>query len=287
MASIINALTASGGGVAISGDATGNLALQSAGNTAVTIDTSQNVGIGTTSPAVKCHVSSSAGVALRIDNPSGTSTGLQSYLSGNLTSAVDFSTSGTIFYQNAGSGACPERMRVDSNGILWVGASSGAWQGRLSIESNSDTSYYPIAINNTASGTGSFAIQDFYRNGTRTGTISATGTTTAYNTSSDYRLKKDVQPMTNALTTVSALKPVTFKWKLDGSSGQGFIAHELAEIVPEAVSGEKDGLDKNGNPNYQGVDVSFLVATLTAAIQELNAKVEAQAAEIAALKGAK
>ena len=81
--------------------------------------------------------------------------------------------------------------------------------------------------------------------------------------------------MTNALATVSALKPVTYKWKADGSNGQGFIAHELAEVVPDAVVGNKDGVDANGNPNYQGIDTSFLVATLTAAIQELKAEFDA------------
>jgi hypothetical protein len=86
------------------------------------------------------------------------------------------------------------------------------------------------------------------------------------------------------LAKVAQLKPVTYTWKADGSSGQGFIAHELQAIVPDAVTGEKDSVDDDGNIKPQGVDTSFLVATLTAAIQELNAKVEAQTAEIAELK---
>jgi squalene cyclase len=91
--------------------------------------------------------------------------------------------------------------------------------------------------------------------------------------------------MTGALAKVAALKPVTYKWNIDDSESQGFIAHELQEVVPDCVTGEKDAVDAEGNPQYQGIDTSFLVATLTAAIQELNAKVDAQAAEIAALKG--
>jgi hypothetical protein len=90
----------------------------------------------------------------------------------------------------------------------------------------------------------------------------------SYATSSDYRLKENIIPMTGALAKVSALKPVTYTWKEDGSAGQGFIAHELQEVVPNAVVGEKDAVDEEGNPVYQGVDTSFLVATLTAAIQE-------------------
>jgi hypothetical protein len=93
--------------------------------------------------------------------------------------------------------------------------------------------------------------------------------------------------MQNALATVAQLKPVTYNWKADGSDGQGFIAHELQAVVPDCVTGEKDAVDADGNPVYQGVDTSFLVATLTAAIQELKAIVDAQAVEIEALKGAK
>jgi hypothetical protein len=117
------------------------------------------------------------------------------------------------------------------------------------------------------------------------GYITSTGSTVNYTSISDYRLKEDIQPMTGALAKVAALKPVTYKWKVDGSDGQGFIAHELAEVVPDCVVGQKDAVDAEGKPQYQGIDTSFLVATLTAAIQELKAIVDAQAVEIAALKG--
>ena len=74
--------------------------------------------------------------------------------------------------------------------------------------------------------------------------------------------------MTDALSVVAQLKPVTYDWICDKSKGQGFIAHELQTVVPDCVSGEKDAVDENGNPVYQAIDSSFLVATLTAAIQE-------------------
>ena len=93
--------------------------------------------------------------------------------------------------------------------------------------------------------------------------------------------------MTGALAKVAALKPCTYTWKLDGSNGQGFIAHELQAVIPDAVSGEKDAVEEDGTIKPQGIDQSRIVATLTAAIQELNAKVDAQAAEIDTLKGIK
>lgn len=126
-------------------------------------------------------------------------------------------------------------------------------------------------------GTG-YMIQFQDRNGGALGSITSSGGgagSTAYNTSSDYRLKNSVAPMTNALAKVSLLKPVTFKWNPDNSEGQGFIAHQLQEVFPEAVTGAKDEVDDEGKPVYQGIDTSFLVATLTAAIQELKAEFDA------------
>ena len=105
--------------------------------------------------------------------------------------------------------------------------------------------------------------------------------------------------MTGALEKVSQLKPVTYTWKSNNSEGQGFIAHELQEVVPDAVQGEKDATetvevkDENGNvtgtevrPVYQGIDTSFLVATLTAAIQEQQALITALTTRITALEAA-
>jgi hypothetical protein len=107
------------------------------------------------------------------------------------------------------------------------------------------------------------------------GTIATSSSATAYNTSSDYRLKENIAPMIGALNIVSQLKPCTYTWKADGKDGQGFIAHELQAVIPDAVTGEKDAIDKDGNIKPQGVDASFLVATLTAAIQELKAEFDA------------
>jgi hypothetical protein len=125
----------------------------------------------------------------------------------------------------------------------------------------------------------------FYNGGSLVGEIRSSTTATAFLTSSDYRLKKEVVLMTNALAKVAKLKPCTYKWKSNGEASQGFIAHELQEVVPEAVAGVKDELDEDGKPKYQGVDTSFLVATLTAAMQEQQALIEALTSRITALEG--
>jgi hypothetical protein len=106
------------------------------------------------------------------------------------------------------------------------------------------------------------------------GNISTNGSTTAYNTTSDYRLKESVQPLVGGLARVNALKPSVYNWKSDGSTGEGFLAHELAEIVPIAVTGEKDAVRKDGSIEAQGVDLSKLVPILVAAIQELTARIQ-------------
>jgi hypothetical protein len=187
------------------------------------------------------------------------------------------------------SGTPATGVILDSSGNLLVGTTSSSTPVSgftAEVSAGGSGIYTRINIGHSSSAGVNESFARFLFNSTVIGTITRNGASTvAYNTSSDYRLKENVQPMTGALTTVSALKPVTYTWKADGSEGQGFIAHELAEVVPDCVSGEKDAVDAEGNPQYQGIDTSFLVATLTAAIQELKAIVDAQGAEIAALKG--
>jgi hypothetical protein len=91
--------------------------------------------------------------------------------------------------------------------------------------------------------------------------------------------------MKGALEKIAALKPVTYTWKVDGSAGQGFIAHELQAVVPACVTGIKDAVDANGKPEYQGVDTSYLVATLVSAVQEQQVLIAKLQADVAALQG--
>jgi hypothetical protein len=184
--------------------------------------------------------------------------------------------------QGTGAGTATEKMRVASDGSVRI-----AMQNFGATPSSTN---YGVSINNTGAGSRFFGqgsgtetqIEFGNTNGTR-GSIQTNSTNTLYNTTSDYRLKEDVIPMVGALNTVSALKPCTYTWKVDGSAGQGFIAHELAEVVPDCVSGEKDAVDEDNNIKPQCIDTSFLVATLTAAIQELKAINDTQIETINAL----
>ena len=117
---------------------------------------------------------------------------------------------------------------------------------------------------------------------TTTGTIAISGAGTNYNTSSDYRLKSNVAPLSNAITKLKQIAPKTYTWINYPEAGtvQGFIAHELQAVVPQAVNGEKDAVDANGKPEYQGVDSSNLVPLLTAALQEAITRIEALEAKV-------
>jgi hypothetical protein len=264
---------------------------------AMTLDASGNLGVGTTSP----NATGSAGTAIHING----STKSELHLTNNATGTsssdganialsdsdlyINNRESGFTAFFNNGS----ERARITSGGDLLVGTTAvlpgGGQSGGQGININGGSASKNIVIQNSTDGAiylakvsgytnGNYI--DLYVDGSRVGLVSTNGTTTTYATTSDYRLKHDIQTMTGALAKVAALKPVTYKWNADDSESQGFIAHELQEVVPECVTGEKDAVDKDGKPVYQGIDTSFLVATLTAAIQEQQALINSLKARL-------
>ena len=254
------------------------------------ITSAGDVGIGTASPSTKLHVeTSSTGDAFKVAKGGnylimgGSGSGTQ-YVKGY---------EGVVAFGNAFAGATAfltgdtERMRIDSSGNLLVNTTSNSLSTKLFVSGSigSQQTYGPMYYsneNNTDNvGRGSF---NFQRGGSTVGQIVTTNSTCAYNSVSDYRLKENIAPMIGALGKVAQLKPCTFTWKSNSFIGQGFIAHELQEVVPDCVAGEKDAVDAEGKPVYQGVDTSFLVATLTAAIQEQQALITALTARITALE---
>ncbi len=253
-------------------------------------DSSGNLGIGTSSPSQKLDVTGNA----RLNASS--SPVLQLSESGTLRGSITGSSTIGLYFQTFSSTPISfdtnglERARITSGGdFVLGGTTNNGYNFRISAGNKyaagfeNSSGNIPITCQ-IVSGSGSQTFITFYNGATNTGYINTTGTNTLYTSISDYRLKENIAPMTGALATVAQLKPCTYTWKADGSDGQGFIAHELQAVVPDCVTGEKDAVDADGNPKYQGIDTSFLVATLTAAIQELKAELDTTKARLAALE---
>ena len=143
-----------------------------------------------------------------------------------------------------------------------------------------------VLITSTSS-TASNVLMGFYNPNGFVGSITLDGSATSYNTSSDYRLKENVVPLTGAIDRIQQIPVHRFNFIADpDKTVDGFIAHEAQAVVPECVTGEKDAVDDDGNPIYQGIDQSKLVPLLTAALQEAITKIETLEAAVAALQSA-
>jgi hypothetical protein len=224
-------------------------------NERLRIDSSGNVGIGTSSPSAKVDIRDIGGRTIQLgENPTTNYYGSSLYMSvdiGATEKAFNIGTrysaaGGDLVFEHstndmgrsgdASALTYTERMRIDGSGNLLVGTTGWTTGGgglRVTPSGRSDFS------RNTTSSTQ--AINFANPNGF-VGNITLAGSATAYNTSSDYRLKEDVKPMAGAVERVLALKPCNFAWKVDGSRVDGFIAHEAQEVVPEAVHGTKDAM---------------------------------------------
>lgn len=287
------------------------LTLKSAGTTAITVSTGQLVGIGVTNPGAKLQVgdatpSTSNGIIFG-KYATSTETNLPAIRQGSGDGAANdlvlgaTSTSGTIRLFTGGANSSldfgtasnAERVRIDSSGILLIGATVASngygnnstgitirTTGAASVFSNA-SSDYGLVLNKTTYQSGSTCYQVNFRTlNTNVGGIFSDNSSVTYATTSDHRLKENVQRINNAIDTVQQLNPVTYTWKADGSNGLGFIAHELQAVIPQAVVGVKDAVDTKGDPVYQAIDTSFLVATLAAAIQELKTENDALKARL-------
>lgn len=232
-----------------------------------------NVGIGTSSPSTNLEVVgtlSSVTPSIRIKQDLGLSSMAMDLVCDLFSNAgiIDVGTSNNTIFRRGSS----ESMRIANDGYIGINTSSPnarvhvretiQGQRAMTIQINEDPLF----------GAG---LMNFENNaGSNVGSISYNGSSTSYNTSSDYRLKENVVKMDRALERLKLLKPVNFNFiNKPGTVVDGFIAHEVQEVIPEAIVGVKDELDKYGKPKYQGIDHSKIVPLLTAALQEAIDKI--------------
>lgn len=252
----------------------GDIYTENGGFTANTIRLTSTFDVNTTSTLHAFQIGPTTGTNLRID-----SNEIQALNNG---AASDLNLQASGGNVNVGSNIYVTSVVYSGQSIYTEGVTTtSSWQSSATdfaaivngsihaVRSGSD----PLRLSRQNNG----AIASFYRgNTTAVGTISVNATATTYNTSSDYRLKENVVPITGAIERLLQLKPSRFNFKVDPEhTVDGFIAHEAAEVVPQAVEGVKDEVDEDGNPVYQGIDHSMLVPLLTAALQEAVARIKA------------
>lgn len=180
-------------------------------------------------------------------------------------------------YTNSNTG-----LFVKNDATVLIGTTTPTSLARLQLVSSN--AFYGFVDRALVSNIGNPA--GFFNSaGTFVGGISTNNTSTSYATSSDYRLKENVKPITDALSRLNKLKPSRFNFiGYADNAVDGFIAHEVQDIVPEAISGEKNAINEDGTPKYQGIDQSKIVPLLTAAIQEQQAQIELLKQEVELLK---
>jgi len=285
--------------------------------TAITIDSSEKVGIGTTSVAAKLHVESASGSI----TPSGDAdellvegSGASGITIGSGTSSygsVRFADSGgdsqgQVGYDHSGNHMsfitnASEVCRIEADGDMYLGGNfgsairgghqgiqidMGSGQGEALITRTYDTSSAHLVTRSAQSGSGTHYLLYFENSSaSNIGSITHNDSATSFNTSSDYRLKENVSTDWDATTRLKQLKPSRFNWKANkDKTVDGFLAHEVSSIVPEAITGDKDAVDENGNPQYQGIDQSKLVPLLTKALQEAMSEIDTLKEKVTALE---
>jgi len=278
--------------------------------TAITIDSSERVGIGTTSPSSPLTVETGSIASLSTyDGHIVVGPSSRTSSSGDLSGGIlfdqangvqvsgkkgasitgvqdtsDVNSMGITFNVHGTDGSANrfEAMRIDSSGNVFIGKT-----GEVGSQDGFQFKQAGECIVGRGANDTMFKFQDSNNSGTQVGSISMTGSSTAYNTSSDYRLKENVTYDWDATTRLKQLKPARFNFIVDADTTvDGFLAHEAAIVCPESVSGSKDEVDADGNPIMQGIDQSKIVPLLVKTLQEAITKIETLETKVQALEDA-
>ena len=267
------------------------------------------VGIGTSAPHEMLHVEGSDGTQALVAVREDTATATASYMFKVDSTGTDVRKKAGLIFQRDDPGtrgtgvlhicvdgandegsaaisdsvmAFPADGTVLTKGNLYISGetsafSAGSHNGNL-LQVNGQSLSSRAAVNNQTH-------KNFYNGNGAVGSITTDGSATAFNTSSDYRLKENVVTDWDGTTLLKQLKPSKFNFIADADTTlQGFLAHEVSSIVPQAVTGEKDAVYSaedvaenigavEGQPNYQSIDHSKLVPLLVKTIQELEARI--------------
>jgi hypothetical protein len=294
-----------------------------------------NVGIGTTSPVRDLQIGDNTDSAAVLSLQTTTTGNGSIYFGDNAATSAEYA--GMLRYSHTDNSmqlwtSSTERMRIANTGAVSMTNGLTISAGGLNVYGNTGFNS-PVFLNNSGAsgnylqtvatnGQGSIYVYNnygdtlsryqiyFYRNGGFVGSIQSSTTSTGYYTTSDYRLKENVVTITDGINRLKQLRPSRFNFiSTPDRVVDGFLAHEAGAVVPEAITGEKDGmrdeeyevtpavLDDDGNviteavmgtrsvPEYQQIDEAKLVPLLTAALQEAIAKIEALEARVAVLEG--
>jgi len=201
---------------------------------------------------------------------------IQSTSGALILTARDGSSDGEIIFKKTDGSATDESMRIDSSGKLLVGTTSALGDGLSLMPRYSESGTTSQIRWNRANVSGSGVALVFQNNSSTVGSISHNNSSTTYATSSDYRLKENVNYNFDATSRLKQLKPCRFNFIVDADNTvDGFLAHEVQTVVPEAIDEKKDAVDADNNPIYQGIDQSKIVPLLVKTIQELEARITA------------
>lgn len=271
-----------------------NIRFRIANSDKMILNSSGNVGIGTTSPSEKLNISG-GNLLIAGDFQSLYVGGKTDSSQDGLRMSIDNAGNGYFDHRGAGnlnfrvdsSTGASTRMVINSNGNVGIGTTSPSQKlhvnGSALVTDNLyiySTSYYLDVF------FGRIDVQAANGLNVRSGTTYKPVYASAFTVSSDYRLKSNIVPLENAISRVNQLEVHRFNWndRLNEPKVDGFIAHEVASIIPEAVLGEKDAVHEDGTPNHQGIDQAKIVPLLTAALQEAISKIENLEARIQTLE---